>query len=51
MKTISIPRIILIMMALWLSLIISGCNTMEGAGRDIQSAGESIEDTADDAAN
>lgn len=24
-----------------------GCETMEGAGRDIQSAGESIEDAAD----
>ncbi len=51
MKTIKVPRIILIMLALWLSLFISGCNTMEGAGEDIQSAGESIEDTADDAAN
>jgi predicted small secreted protein len=39
------------MLALLLSLFISGCNTMEGAGEDIQSAGEKIEETADDAAN
>jgi predicted small secreted protein len=47
MKTITVPRTILIMLALWLSLLISGCNTMEGAGKDVQSAGESIEDAAD----
>lgn len=51
MKTTTVPRTIFIILALWLSLAISGCNTMEGAGKDIQSAGESIEDTADDAAN
>lgn len=27
----------------------AGCNTVEGAGRDIQGAGEKIEETADDA--
>ena len=26
---------------------VSGCNTMEGAGRDIQRAGEEVEDAAD----
>lgn len=26
---------------------LSACNTMEGAGRDIESAGESIQDAAD----
>jgi predicted small secreted protein len=29
----------------------TGCNTVEGAGRDIQGAGEAIEDTARDARN
>ncbi len=29
------------------ALILSGCNTVKGAGRDIQSAGEAIEDVAD----
>jgi predicted small secreted protein len=47
MKTITLPRTILIILSLWLSLFISGCHTMEGAGKDIQSAGESIEDAAD----
>ena len=27
---------------------LSGCNTIEGAGKDIQSVGETIEDEADD---
>jgi len=26
---------------------LSGCNTIEGAGRDIESAGDAIEDAAD----
>lgn len=26
---------------------LTGCNTVEGAGQDIESAGESIEDSAD----
>lgn len=29
------------------SLGLSACNTMEGAGRDIESAGESVQDAAD----
>lgn len=28
--------------------IVSACETMEGAGRDIQSGGEAIEDTSED---
>jgi predicted small secreted protein len=31
------------------SLTFIGCETTEGAGRDIQAAGEAIEDAADDA--
>jgi predicted small secreted protein len=27
-------------------LALSACNTMEGAGRDVQSAGEELEDAA-----
>lgn len=27
---------------------LSGCNTMEGAGEDVESAGEAIQDGADD---
>ncbi len=29
------------------SLSLGGCNTMEGAGRDIQEAGEELEESAD----
>lgn len=32
-----------------MGLGISGCNTTEGFGEDLQSAGEAIEDTAEDA--
>ena len=27
-------------------LVLAGCNTMEGAGKDIQKAGQTIEDAA-----
>ena len=30
-----------------ISFIISGCNTMEGMGRDIKAGGQKLEDTAD----
>lgn len=33
--------------ALSAALLLSACNTIEGAGRDIQSAGEAVEDAAD----
>lgn len=29
------------------SLALAGCNTIEGLGEDIQSAGETVEDAAD----
>ena len=29
------------------ALALSGCNTIQGAGKDIQKAGEAIEDAAD----
>jgi len=28
---------------------LSGCNTVEGVGEDVEAAGEAIDDTADDA--
>lgn len=31
------------------SLIISGCNTISGIGRDIESVGDTVADTADSA--
>jgi predicted small secreted protein len=32
-----------------LSLVLVGCNTIEGAGRDIEVAGEAVQETARDA--
>ena len=29
------------------SLLLSACNTVEGIGKDVQSAGEAVEDAAD----
>lgn len=29
------------------SLILSACNTVEGAGRDVQSVGKTVEEAAD----
>lgn len=31
--------------------LISACNTVEGAGRDVEAVGDAIEDAADDADN
>lgn len=31
------------------TLLISACNTVEGVGRDVSSAGDTVADTADDA--
>jgi predicted small secreted protein len=30
---------------------LAGCNTIEGAGEDVEAAGEAVEDTAEDASN
>lgn len=29
------------------ALLVSACNTVEGAGRDVQSAGKAVQDAAD----
>lgn len=31
------------------AVLLSGCNTMEGFGQDVQSGGEAVEDAAEDA--
>jgi predicted small secreted protein len=31
------------------ALAVTGCNTVEGIGRDVESLGDAIEDAADDA--
>jgi len=40
--------LLLLLMAMVLALPLSGCNTIEGAGKDIRSAGKAIEDAAGD---
>ena len=39
----------LTLIALLLAMGTTACNTVEGAGQDIQAAGNAIEDAADDA--
>ncbi|HEX8257435.1 MAG TPA: entericidin A/B family lipoprotein [Allosphingosinicella sp.] len=40
-------RKILAIFALSTSLALAACNTVEGVGEDVQSAGEAVEDAAD----
>ena len=42
-------RKFVIVAALAASFALSACNTVEGAGKDMQSAGNAVEDTARDA--
>ncbi|MFT3756527.1 MAG: entericidin A/B family lipoprotein [Pseudoxanthomonas sp.] len=32
---------------LFLAMLVAGCNTMAGVGKDVQKAGEKVEDSAD----
>ena len=40
-------RATLATLAIGAALLVSACNTVEGAGRDLQSAGTAVEDAAD----
>ncbi|KRG69561.1 entericidin A/B family lipoprotein [Pseudoxanthomonas dokdonensis] len=40
--------IALMMVAMFSTAVLAGCNTVAGAGQDIQKAGDKIEDKADD---
>ncbi len=39
-------NISLLLLALAAAVVLGGCNTIQGAGKDIQKAGEKIEDAA-----
>jgi predicted small secreted protein len=39
-------RATLTSLALGAAMLLTACNTVEGAGRDLQSAGRAVEDTA-----
>jgi len=42
-------RTLMILMAATASLVVAACNTVEGAGRDVQAAGAVVTDAAQDA--
>lgn len=46
----SLNKILLVLPIVGL-LAVGACNTIEGAGKDIEKAGDSIEDAANDARN
>lgn len=47
----SFPLGLLAFAAVICALLLSGCNTTQGAGKDIEKLGEGIQDAADDAKN
>ncbi len=44
-------RKIILLAALAASLSVAACNTVEGAGKDVSSAGKAVSETAKDAKN
>ena len=42
-------RKVLILAAAATALLVSACNTVEGAGKDVKAAGSAVEETAKDA--
>ena len=42
-------RALIILAAMAVSLTLSACNTVEGAGKDVSAAGHAVTNTADDA--
>jgi predicted small secreted protein len=42
-----VRRVMIILAASAAALTVAACNTMEGAGRDVESAGEAVQDAAD----
>jgi predicted small secreted protein len=37
----------ILLLALFAATLLGGCNTIEGAGKDIEKAGEEVQDAAD----
>ena len=37
----------ILLLALFSATLLGGCNTIEGAGKDIEKAGEEVQDAAD----
>ena len=36
----------LAILGLWMALLLTGCNTVEGVGKDVSAAGEALQDVA-----
>lgn len=36
-----------LLLAMMAAMVLAGCNTVEGAGKDIQKVGEEVQDAAD----
>jgi len=48
----NLPAFVMILLAgLWCSTGLTGCNTVEGVGEDIEDAGESIDESAEGTGN
>jgi len=47
LKEILMKRLIVVMMLVMFSMGLAACNTIAGAGKDVQKAGEKIEDKAE----
>lgn len=46
---IDLLRIIVICLVLGGGTVLAGCNTMRGAGEDVEAGGEAVQDAAEDA--
>ena len=44
-------RKVLILVAMAASMAVAACNTVSGAGKDVESAGDAVSDAAEDAKN
>ncbi len=51
MKLFTLRTLLLMVIIVVLSGFTTGCNTMQGAGEDLEQAGKKIQDTAEDAAD
>ena len=47
MPAVTLPRCRYILPLTLVLMMLAGCNTLEGAGKDIQKAGEALENSAD----
>jgi len=51
MNFYKVGRVVAVVAMAWLLGGLTACNTVEGAGEDLEAAGDAVEDATDDAAN